>query len=172
MMTHAHYWARSYLYASITRTSRTVRLPSGVVETLRVATRAHVRLGAASTTERVAAEVGVTPERLRSYRQAARVASLDLPTPGGDLMVEVIPDERPSPEDQAIRARLLATVADALGGLTPTQAEAIRLRYGIGAPAAESTAEVGRWLDVSKQAAQCRGTGGIRRLREAIHATA
>ncbi|MBA8824958.1 RNA polymerase primary sigma factor/RNA polymerase nonessential primary-like sigma factor [Saccharopolyspora lacisalsi] len=137
--TYATWWIRQSINRGLAEQSRTVRLPVHMVEQLnkfdRLERRLGMRLQREPTLEEVAAEAGVTAERIADMRQSARdVVSLDIPvgedgeTSVGDLLED---PEAPRAADVAEHRAFTADMHTLLESLPEREARVVALRYGL-----------------------------------------
>ncbi|MFD2421205.1 sigma-70 family RNA polymerase sigma factor [Amycolatopsis pigmentata] len=136
--TYAMWWIRQAMQRGTTFGSRLIRLPEHAVEQVAKIETADrdlaERLGRRPTTEELAAETGLTRERVAELKRVGRVtASLDSPvredgdTSLGDLIAEAAPELPDAAEAEAAAERVDALLAK----LTPVEGEIVAFRYGL-----------------------------------------
>jgi RNA polymerase primary sigma factor len=136
--TYATYWIRQAMQRAIESRARTIKLPTTLAQQERRMARAErelaTRLGRDPTIEEVAAEANLEPEQVAFIRDAPRaVTSLDRPVgdEGETTLGELLPDESPSPEQEAIVTLGEQALRRAIRGLPEEERVVVKLRYGI-----------------------------------------
>jgi RNA polymerase primary sigma factor len=170
--TYATWWIRQAVQRGIANKSREIRLPVHIADHERRIARAEGRLRASGgeqpSDEEVARAAGLTPEKVREVREAARiVSSLDQPAgEGGQASLGdfLAGDHGDGFEDVEISLGNEA-LRDALAELPELQQEILRLRYGLdGEPM--SLAEIGRRLGVTRERVRQIEAEALSRLAE------
>src|SRR5438552_15443719 len=86
LSTYASWWIKQAIKRALANQSKTIRLPVHVVDKVahirRAEMKLHDTLDREPTDEEVAAEMNMTPRRVREYREAAK-APVSLETPLG-----------------------------------------------------------------------------------------
>jgi RNA polymerase sigma factor (sigma-70 family) len=169
---YAAWWIRRALIDALGQ-ARAIRLPAKAKRTLSAVRRAEAELrgptsGSASD-EVVAARTGLSPERVRSLRTAARVtASLDEPLgEGGAPRAELVAD--PDPVDPWRRLDDLETRRRAwslLKALPHRQREVLVRRYGLAGGEAQTHAQIAAALGIGDERSRQLENEALRRLRE------
>jgi len=157
--TYATWWIRQAIRRALVNTSKTVRVPSYMVE---IVTRwkaaqneALHRLGRRPDTDEVAGDAGCAKRNAgkveRAVDRAARCArpvSLDVAVPGQDLADR---NESSSPE-QAVRSRLDSEeLHGLLRSIGPREASILRFRFGLYDGEPLTLGEVGRRLRITRE---------------------
>lgn len=137
--TYAMWWIRQAIQRGIHGSSRTIRLPSHVMEEVNKVRKAQAalesRLGREPTAQEVAEEAGLDENRTVELRHLARPA-ISLHTPlglDGDASIgDLIPDPHGEQAiDHTERQALLEELRGVLDTLPPREALIISLRYGL-----------------------------------------
>jgi RNA polymerase primary sigma factor len=178
--TYATLWIRQAVGRGLAEKGRIVRLPVPVSDRVRKLERAErtltVRLGAAPTSEELAADLGWAAEEVEDLRATTRrPTSLEAPVgvDGEGELGDLLPSSDPSPEDEALAGAERDTVAAALDRLGRTERRVLELRYGLGGEASHTAGEAARALGVKphqvRQAEDraLRALGALPLLREA-----
>ncbi|RCW46292.1 RNA polymerase primary sigma factor/RNA polymerase nonessential primary-like sigma factor [Halopolyspora algeriensis] len=137
--TYATWWIRQSINRGLAEQGRTVRLPVHVVEQLnkfdRLERKLGVRLEREPTTEELAAEAGVSVDKLTELRRSARdVVSFDVPvgedgeTSIGDLVEDM---DAPRATDIVEQQAFTEEMRTVLDSLPEREATIITLRYGL-----------------------------------------
>ena len=125
--TYATWWIRQAITRAIADQARTIRIPVHMVETIHKVVWAqrqfHQEIGREPTTEELAAQVDMSPERVREILRINQ-DTISLEQPIGDeedfSLSDIIEDrEAVVPGDAATRLMLDSALRDALGHLTP-----------------------------------------------------
>lgn len=171
LTTYAYHWIHQAMQRAIDNYGKAIRTPIHVGNALRKTHKARrklfLSLGREPTDQELADEVGVTVEMLRDGKQAAQTAA-HLPS-NGAFRQEDGPEWTPTmlraPDfaDDVLDGigldHLRVRVDEALRKLTPREARAVRLRYGLPLDSDEYVAGltldgVGRALDVTRERAR------------------
>ncbi|MDR0360487.1 MAG: RNA polymerase sigma factor RpoD [bacterium] len=171
--TYATWWIRQAVSRAIADQARTIRLPVHAVETINKFTllsrRLHHELGREPTNDEIAAELGVTSDRLRQLTNIAQgPASLESPI-GEDensQLGDFVEDkEGIDPSDAALLATLHGEVEEVLEALTPRERRVIQLRFGLLDERPRTLEEVGRRFGVTRERARQLEGRAMRKLQ-------
>ncbi|AZQ54131.1 sigma-70 family RNA polymerase sigma factor [Burkholderia cenocepacia] len=137
--TYATWWIRQAIARAVADRSRTIRVPVHVGDQYqrvqRHALRFRQRTGRRATPAELAAETGLDEGKLRAVLALpAEPVSLDTPLPDADTgLVELIEDQTSaSPFEQLADTRMRECVRALLRSVTPTEADVLRRRFGLG----------------------------------------
>jgi RNA polymerase sigma factor (sigma-70 family) len=135
--TYATWWIRQAINKAVLDKARTVRIPGRVVESLSLVRRVHAdltsELGRPPRVEEVAAESGLTTDRVRAAMTVPATVSLDAPVgEDGAILADFISDDEPTDVETAAE---LADVADrlrkAVARLPEREGRIVTRRYGL-----------------------------------------
>ncbi|WP_363326198.1 sigma-70 family RNA polymerase sigma factor [Haloactinopolyspora sp.] len=172
--TYAMWWIRQAIERGRAEKARTIRLPAHVVESIsklaRVDRKLQVSLGREPTTEEVAEEADLTPERVEELRTISRdVVSLDLPVGDdgsanvGDLIEDTEDLRAPDVvEFQALGEEIRSLVAT----LPPREALIVSLRYGLTDGRQHTLQEVAERVGLTKERVRQLEKQSIAELRD------
>lgn len=157
--TYATWWIRQAITRAIADQSRTIRLPVHMVEAVgrltQVSHRLQQRLGREPLADEIAAEMNITPDKVRQIVGASQqTVSLEMPIgEEEDASLGDIIEDRNSvaPADAASAQILKEEVLDMLDGLTARERRVIQLRYGLEDGYSRTLAELGDELGVSRE---------------------
>lgn len=157
--TYATWWIRQAVTRALASQSRVVRLPVHVSDIInqvsRVSLRLSQELGREATSVEIAAEVHLTPERVREIVKASQQpVSLEQPYNDGNdgTIAELVEDKAvEQPVDQVSREMLRETVRSALRSLSEREQRVLSLRYGLTEDHAYTLEEVGKLLGVTRE---------------------
>ncbi len=157
--TYATWWIRQAITRAIADQSRTIRLPVHMVEAVgrltQVSHRLQQRLGREPLADEIAAEMSITPEKVRQIVGAAQqTVSLEMPIGEEEdaSLGDIIEDRNiVAPADAASAQILKEEVLDMLGDLTDRERRVIQLRYGLEDGYNRTLAELGDELGVSRE---------------------
>ncbi len=139
--TYATWWIRQAITRAIADQARTIRIPVHMVETInrliRISRRLLQEKGREPTSEEIAEEMQITPEKVREIIKISQ-EPVSLETPIGEEddshLGDFIEDHGAlAPADAASHQLLKEQVKDALCGLTQREQEVLRLRFGLDA---------------------------------------
>ncbi|MGK8489782.1 sigma-70 family RNA polymerase sigma factor [Nocardia asiatica] len=176
--TYATWWIKQAIGRALADQSRTIRIPVHVVEVLNRLNRAQralaQRQGRAATVAELAAELELSPEKVRELLDLAR-DPVSLHTPVGDDATEfgeLIADTGPDPAESAAESEVRDQLNRALGALTEREAAVIASRFGLGGAEPKTLEEVGKVYGVSRERARQIEAKGMAKLRRPARAKA
>ena len=157
--TYATWWIRQAVTRALASQSRVVRLPVHVSDMMNQVSKATTKLsqelGREPTSDEIAAEVHLAPERVREILKASQQPiSLEQPYADGaeGAVAELIEDKNAQqPADEVSRELLRETVHSALRGLSDREQRVLSLRYGLVGDHTYTLEEVGRLLGVTRE---------------------
>ena len=135
--TYATWWIRQAITRSIADQARTIRIPVHMVETINKLIRVSRQLlqiyGREPTPEEIAAEMGITVEKVREIQKIAQ-EPVSLETPIGEEedshLGDFIPDDDvPAPEDAAAFTMLKEQLQEVLDTLADREQQVLKLRF-------------------------------------------
>jgi RNA polymerase primary sigma factor len=175
--TYAAWWIRQAVAREVTRQRETVRLPFGVIDKRRRATRVarnlRQSLGRAPDADEVASELGVSEDAARRALEAmTRSISLSAHvSPDGDRPFdEVLTDEEaPSVDDQAMLRERSGVAHRVLSRLNPREQYILRRRFGFDDAGDETTLrEIGEELGLSRERVRQLEAVALEKLRKEL----
>jgi RNA polymerase nonessential primary-like sigma factor len=157
--TYATWWIRQAITRGMADQGRTIRLPVHLVEQVnklaRIKRDLHQQLGREATHEELAAEVGLTPEKVADLLDHARdPVSLDMPVgseedaPLGDFIED---GEATDAESAVISGLLHDDLRRVLGTLDDREQSVIRLRYGLDDGQPHTLDQIGKRFGLSRE---------------------
>jgi RNA polymerase primary sigma factor len=171
--TYATWWIRQAITRAIADQARTIRIPVHMVETInrliRISRRLLQEQGREPTSEEIAEEMQITPEKVREIIKISQ-EPVSLETPIGEEddshLGDFIEDHGAlAPADAASHQLLKEQVKDALGGLTQREQEVLRLRFGLDDGRSRTLEEVGREFKVTRERIRQIEAKALRKLR-------
>ncbi len=171
--TYATWWIRQAVTRAIADQAKTIRVPVHMVETINKVIRTSRQmlqdLGREPTDEELAAELGMTVDRVREIRRIAQ-DPVSLETPIGEeedtQLGDFIPaDDEFDPELMANRQLLKEAVNKAMGTLTERERGVLELRYGLVDGTSRTLEEVGRKYGVTRERIRQIEAKAIRKLK-------
>jgi RNA polymerase primary sigma factor len=158
--TYATWWIRQAVTRAVAEQTRTVRIPSHMIEKVRriETTRRDLlqRAGRDPTAEEIAGELEMEPERVEEIMRLAReTVSLDK-TVGHDdsdaTLGELLEDSGAAqPLERVADVLRRSDLATALAGLTQRERRLLELRYGLAGEEPLTLEEIGRHLGVTRE---------------------
>jgi len=172
--TYATWWIRQAITRSIADSSRTIRIPGHVVESinriLRTSRELAQELGRDPTPDEIGALLGLTGERVTSTL-GLMPEPLSLETPVGEddishLMDKIADPGAIAPEAAASNLALRDQLETLMGALTDREREVVKLRYGLEGGEAHTLEEVGEKFGVSRERVRQIEARALRKLRQ------
>ena len=157
--TYATWWIRQAITRAIADKSRTIRIPVHMVETINKLIRTQRRLvqdlGREPTPEEIAAEMGITPQRVREIQKISQ-EPVSLHSPVGDegdtTLAEFIEDDGAVAPDEAVGEIMQGEeLARVLALLTHRERKVIELRFGLKGEHPRTLEEVGQKFGVTRE---------------------
>jgi RNA polymerase primary sigma factor len=172
--TYATWWIRQAITRAIADQARTIRIPVHMVETinrlLRTSRRMQQELGREPTTEELAREMEITPERVREILKISQdPVSLEMPIGEEEdsHLGDFIEDQKmPAPADAASRQLLREQVEDVLDTLSEREKDVLYMRYGLDDGRTRTLEEVGRQFGVTRERIRQIEAKALRKLRQ------
>jgi len=172
--TYATWWIRQAINRAVADQSRTIRFPVHMAESLgkmaRVTHTLTQQYGRQPSSEEIAREMGVSPEKVDYLAGSVlrQPTSLDIPIGenGGSEFGEFVEDQKtPSPEQQAFGRMLEEEIRNALGKLPERERRVIELRFGLYNGCERTLEEVGAEIGVTRERARQIEKKAIKKLR-------
>ena len=171
--TYATWWIRQAITRAIADQARTIRIPVHMVETISRVKKAQNSLlhrnGREPTTNEIADELGMTPEKVREVlRISQEPVSLEAPVGEEEdsFLGDFIPDEdAPTPVDTAMKSAFKDELNKALNTLPEREREVLKFRYGVGYDRSHTLEEVGRQFKVTRERIRQIEAKALRKLR-------
>ena len=171
--TYATWWIRQAITRAIAEQTRTIRIPAHMLDTLnrlgRVTRRVEDDLGRNVVDEELAAELGLSVERLRELRQIAQdPVSLESPVgaDGEGRLGDSISDLGAlNPVDVATDSQRAEQIRLVLDTLLPREGEVLRRRFGFESDGRQTLEDVARVLSISRERVRQIESRALRKLR-------
>ena len=157
--TYATWWIRQAISRAAADQARTIRIPVHMVEQINKLTRLQrelqSRLGRDPTPEEIAAQMDVTPQKVRDILKVSQ-EPVSLETPVGDednsQLSDFIEDEEAVTPVEAVNEIVQRElIAKVLQTLTHREREIIELRFGFNGEHPSTLEEVGQKLGVTRE---------------------
>ncbi len=172
LSTYATWWIRQSISRALADQGRTIRLPVHVGDQVRKVLRARrqltQKLNRDPTNSEIAAEVGITPEKVDGLLElVAHPVSLETPVGDGEsLYADMIEDHSIASPDQATAETHRASELDAaLDALEPRMRLVIERRYGLDGQASRTLEELGSELGITRERVRQLENKALRELR-------
>jgi len=172
LSTYATWWIRQAISRALADQGRTIRLPvhvgDQVRKILRVRRQLTQKLNHEPTNEEIAAEVGITPQRVGELLElVAHPVSLETRVGEGDSMVaDLIEDEMAdAPEQMTDDAHRSNELEAALSQLEPRMRYVLERRYGLDGHSSQTLEELGADLGVTRERVRQLENKALRELR-------
>jgi RNA polymerase primary sigma factor len=156
--TYATWWIRQAITRAIADQARTIRVPVHMVETInklaRVQRQLHQELGREATTEEIAEQMGLEPERVAEVQRIAQ-EPVSLQSPIGeeesDLGDFIEDADAVVPIEAAAFIMLQDQLEEILHALSDREQKIIQLRFGLTDGHPRTLEEVGREFGVTRE---------------------
>ncbi len=174
LSTYASWWIKQAIRRALATQSKTIRLPEHVVDKVAHIRRAEHKLSEAlergPTDEELAEELGLTPKKVREYRDAARATvSLDAPLAEDDESRhrdEVVADSHvAAPFDNLVKASDAALMREAFATLSPREQDILNLRFGLKDDSPLTLEEIGQRYRLTRERIRQIESEGLKKLR-------
>src|SRR5690242_9123245 len=171
--TYATWWIRQAITRAIADQARTIRIPVHMVETInrliRISRRLLQDLGREPTSEEIAAQMEITPEKVREIIKVSQ-EPVSLETPIGEEedshLGDFIEDHTAlAPADAASHQLLKEQVEDVLDSLTERERKVLQLRFGLDDGRSRTLEEVGKEFHVTRERIRQIEAKALRKLR-------
>ena len=171
--TYATWWIRQAITRAIADQARTIRIPVHMVETInrliRTSRRLLQEMGREPSAEEIAAEMQITPEKVREIIKVSQ-EPVSLETPIGEEddshLGDFLEDHAAlAPAEAASHQLLKEQVKDALCSLTQREQEVLRLRFGLDDGRSRTLEEVGKEFRVTRERIRQIEAKALRKLR-------
>jgi RNA polymerase primary sigma factor len=171
--TYATWWIRQAITRAIADQARTIRIPVHMVETInrliRTSRRLLQEMGREPTAEEIAAEMQITPDKVREIIKVSQ-EPVSLETPIGEEddshLGDFLEDHAAlAPAEAASHQLLKEQVKDALCSLTQREQEVLRLRFGLDDGRSRTLEEVGKEFRVTRERIRQIEAKALRKLR-------
>jgi RNA polymerase primary sigma factor len=171
--TYATWWIRQAITRAIADQARTIRIPVHMVETInrliRTSRRLVQELGRDPTSDEIAREMGLPPEKVREIIKISQ-EPVSLETPIGEEedshLGDFIEDQKAlAPAEAASHQLLKEQVEDVLDSLTQRERRVLQLRFGLDDGRSRTLEEVGREFGVTRERIRQIEAKALRKLR-------
>ena len=171
--TYATWWIRQSITRAVADQSRTIRIPVHMVEQinkiLRVSRRLVQEKGSEPTSEDIAKELDMDPDKVNEILKASQ-DPISLEAPIGeeqDLnLSDLIEDQNAeSPQNSASKNLLKAQISEVLETLSPRERQVIEYRFGINDSRPRTLEEVGQTFGVTRERIRQIEAKALRKLR-------
>jgi RNA polymerase primary sigma factor len=172
--TYAHWWIRQGMTRALSDQNRTIRTPVHIGEMINKLVRTSGRLvqqfGREPTHEEIAAEMGVSVEKMQKLLKLAQrpfsLQTLVGKEAGLELGSLIEDDSMPSPDAELFSQSLKEQIAGVLATLSEREARVIRLRFGLGDGESRTLEEVGREFGVTRERIRQIEVRALEKLRD------
>ncbi len=176
LSTYAAWWIKQSIKRALANQSKTIRLPVHLVDKIarmrRVAMELEELLGRAPTDEEIAAEMGMSVNKVAHLKSVSvRPASLDAPVgeDGATEFGDLIGDENAAtPSEELQNQNVAHDLGKLLEDLDAREAEIIRLRFGLGGEKAKTLEEVGELFGITRERVRQLQNMALTRMRKAL----
>ncbi|MCC6791436.1 MAG: RNA polymerase sigma factor RpoD [Thermomicrobiales bacterium] len=171
--TYATWWIRQAITRAIADQARTIRIPVHMVETInrliRTSRRLQQELGREPTSEEIAREMEMAPDRVREILKISQdPVSLEMPIGEEEdsNLGDFIEDQKAlPPADAASRQMLKEQMDDVLETLSERERAVLEMRFGLDGSQGRTLEEVGREFGVTRERIRQIEAKALRKLR-------
>lgn len=157
--TYGTHWIKQSIRRALLNSSKTVRVPSYMVEWISRFKQKSVELSRASGVTpdfaTVASQLGFNTEQIEMMRRAmnAGTQTTDLSSPDGDVnLTDMIADSRTAdPGDEVTLRAEVAKLGELLNLIDTRESEILRMRYGIGTDRPMTLSEIGEQIGLTRE---------------------
>ena len=174
--TYATWWIRQAVTRAIADHSRTIRLPTHIVEALNRISRVQRtminEMGREPTPEELAQWTGVSAQKVRLILESSR-PPLSLETPIGEdsALGDFLEDTSTTSPNESLLNRDLAThVERALATLSAREKEILRLRFGLGQARGHTLEEIAKRFALTRERIRQIEAEALQKLRRPLRA--
>ena len=172
--TYATWWIRQAVSRALADQARTIRIPVHLVGTInklvRVSPRLLQELGREPSDEEIAAEMGITPEKVREILKLSQdPVSLESPIGVEEdaHLGDFVEDSGAiSPPDAASLTMLRSDVEQAIETLGPNERRVLQLRFGLFDNQERTLEEIGKRLGVTRERIRQIEARALHKLRQ------
>lgn len=177
LSTYAAWWIKQSIKRALANQSKTIRLPVHVVDKVAHIRRAEIKLKEAfdrdPTDEELAEDVGIKPQRVREYREAARAPlSLEAPLSSdseSDQVSEIIADTRAeAPFDNLVKNNDLDLLKEVFTDLNHREKDILSLRFGLVDDTPRTLEEIGQRYGLTRERIRQIENEGLNKLRKKL----
>ena len=171
--TYATWWIRQAVTRAIADQSRTIRVPVHMHDQIarlhRTSRHLAQKLGRDPTTDEIAQEMNVSPEKVEQVLRASQTP-LSLEAPVGEeedsFLGDFVEDrEVTAPGDEATRRLLRETLDEILEALSPREVRILQMRFGLLDGCSHTLEEVGHRFGVTRERIRQIEAHALNRLR-------
>jgi len=169
--TYASYWIHQAIHRAMVNSSRLIRLPAYMVETISKWRRAEIyleeELHRPPYSEEIARRIGLHPKRMNSTLLALNACKMAAgqDTSDGLGLEGLIVDERERSPDEIYQEKHdIEKVQEELGKLSEREVEVLSLRYGIVDGQEHTLRDVGHKLNITRERVRQIGIEAIEKL--------
>ena len=177
LSTYAVWWIKQTIKRALADQSRTVRVPSQMVDKVarmrRVSAQLSSELGREATEEEIGEELGIAAEKIAQLKTIGlRPESFDAPVTSDDetALSEIIADEQaPTPLEFLREKDFLGEIDNVLGSLNKREATIIEHRFGLHGLAAKTLEQVSELVGVTRERVGQLEVVALAKLRRAFY---
>ena len=173
-ISYAVWWIRQSILQALAEQSRIVRLPLNKIGAINKINKTHSKLEQLLEREPIAEEIAelidISPKDIReTMKSQGRHMSMDAPignTDDGGSMYELMESQHDeAPDKDLMLDSLRSEIERSLNGLTPREADVVRLYYGLSGGHSHSLEEIGEKFELTRERVRQIKEKAVRRLK-------
>ena len=172
-ISYAVWWIRQSILQALAEQSRIVRLPLNKIGSINKINKTYAFLEQSHerppSAEEIAKELDMTINDVKeSMKNSGRHVSMDAPLVEGEdsnLYDVLRSGESPNPDKELIHEALKTEIVRALETLTPSEADVVKLYFGLGENHPMTLEEIGETFDLTRERVRQIKEKAIRRLK-------
>ncbi|MCB9932600.1 MAG: RNA polymerase sigma factor RpoD/SigA [Planctomycetes bacterium] len=175
--TYGVHWIKQSIRRALVNSSKTVRIPSYMVELISQFKQKSAELsarngGKPTDTRVIAKEIGLSDEQLDMMRAALNSTTQSTDFRGADgeaSLTDIIADHNsPDPAEQAMTANEILMLEEILDAISEREAKILRMRYGMGVDHPMTLSEIGDALGLTRERIRQIENNALRTLHDII----
>lgn len=174
--TYATWWIKQSIRRALINSSKTVRIPSYMVELIGKLHQAQMaladRLGRQPTNEEIGAEMDLPADNVPAIQRAIETTQASITSPGDERESDVdsLPDEaQRSPDDVILEQNQLEKLNELLERMDARESTILKLRYGLSGRDPMTLKEIGTEVGLTRERVRQIEVESIRRLNQILN---
>jgi RNA polymerase primary sigma factor len=174
--TYATWWIKQSIRRSLINSSKTVRIPSYMVELIGKLHQAQMtladRLGRQPTNEELGAEMGLPADNVPAIQRAIETTQASMSAPGEETETDVdslADDSQRRPDEVILEQNQLEKLRELLDRMDERESTILKLRYGLSGREPMTLKEIGAEVGLTRERVRQIEVESIRRLNQILN---